>query len=423
MVYLQVNVIERTALTMAKNSVISSPIYAAIKPLYVVCQVFGLVPCCFKKDRISGNKPTAYDVINVVYCMVWLTFDVVGLCLYQSLQIMDTMVIEMKLQLLWKIDIICTLITSIICLVRVSIIGGMKIIELLDKVSQVDSKLLTVNEERCVNRKTKSIIITELVIILFLNISYDIYDIHAYVERDVNASFTEVTFFTSFICNTLTGLLFTNSILIVTQRHRYLNKLLATFSPCPDYVNRMRFFGHLHRSTKRNTTVPHVSSVSVVRTNDVSRGQQIHSIRILYNNIYVMVCLINSVYGLPILAMTCCVLVDLVSIVYGLLCCFKNHFLIDTFHYVFFLLMFVKIAVVCQFAENERESSRIIVQKLLLEDSLEDDYCKELTMLSAQLRDMKIKYTACGFFTLNLPYLCSVTGLIISYVIIVAQLK
>jgi hypothetical protein len=85
--------------------------------------------------------------------------------------------------------------------------------------------------------------------------------------------------------------------------------------------------------------------------------------------------------------------------------------------------MFVKIAVVCQFAENERESSRIIVQKLLLEDSLEDDYCKELTMLSAQLRDMKIKYTACGFFTLNLPYLCSVTGLIISYVIIVAQLK
>jgi hypothetical protein len=78
-------------------------------------------------------------------------------------------------------------------------------------------------------------------------------------------------------------------------------------------------------------------------------------------------------------------------------------------------------AAVCQFAENERETSISLVQKLLLGDNLGDKNCEELEMLSAQLRDMKIKYTACGFFTLNFPYLCSVVGLISSYVLIMAQ--
>jgi hypothetical protein len=85
--------------------------------------------------------------------------------------------------------------------------------------------------------------------------------------------------------------------------------------------------------------------------------------------------------------------------------------------------MFVKMVIVCQFAENERETSRILVQKLLLEDNLEDEDCKALTMLSAQLREMKITYTPCGLFTLNLPYLCSVVGLIVSYVIIMVQIQ
>jgi hypothetical protein len=102
---------------------------------------------------------------------------------------------------------------------------------------------------------------------------------------------------------------------------------------------------------------------------------------------------------------------------------FQADSIISSFKDIIFFLMFVKMVTVCQFSENERETSRILVQKLLLEEYLGDKSCKELIMLSAQLRDMKIKYTACGFFTLNLPYLCSVTGLIVSYLIIMVQLN
>jgi hypothetical protein len=78
---------------------------------------------------------------------------------------------------------------------------------------------------------------------------------------------------------------------------------------------------------------------------------------------------------------------------------------------------------VCQGAENEGEASKILVQKLLLEEDTGDKDVKELIMLSAQLKDTKIKYTAYGFFELNFPHLCSVIGLIVSYVIIVVQLQ
>jgi hypothetical protein len=85
--------------------------------------------------------------------------------------------------------------------------------------------------------------------------------------------------------------------------------------------------------------------------------------------------------------------------------------------------MFVKMILACQNAENEGETSKILVQKLLLEENNGDKDVKELIMLSAQLKDMKIKYTAYGFFALNFPHLCSVIGLIVTYVIIVVQLQ
>jgi hypothetical protein len=136
-----------------------------------------------------------------------------------------------------------------------------------------------------------------------------------------------------------------------------------------------------------------------------------------------MACLVNYVYGLPVLAMSCYILVDIVLSVYFIVRFRMPEDIIDMCTCTILLLIFVKLAILCQFAESERETSRILVQKLLLEDNLEVKYCKELRMLSAQLRDMKIKYTACGFFTLNLPILCSLTGLILSYVIIMSQNK
>jgi hypothetical protein len=184
----------------------------------------------------------------------------------------------------------------------------------------------------------------------------------------------------------------------------------------------MGSYGRIKHVTQSNRTVTNISSVTVESSNGVSISQDVHSVRILYDKIYDMVCLINCLFGLPVLATTCFVLVELVMTVYFALCCFQADFIIGICNNVLLFVIFIKMAAVCQIAENEKETSGILVQKLLLADNLRENVCKELALLSTQLRDMNIKYTACGFFTLNFPCLCSLVGLIVSYVIIMFQI-
>jgi uncharacterized membrane protein len=107
-------------------------------------------------------------------------------------------------------------------------ISKMKCIQLLEKGLQVDDQLFTLNEEQYVNRKTKFIIIMELVIILLLSVLYAIYYFCVYYEWEFSVFIAEIKARAIFMCNTFTNLLFTNCDLIMTQRHRHLNNILAT---------------------------------------------------------------------------------------------------------------------------------------------------------------------------------------------------
>ena len=86
-------------------------------------------------------------------------------------------------------------------------------------------------------------------------------------------------------------------------------------------------------------------------------------------------------------------------------------------------VLLLKVTLFCHRATNEASYSRILVQKLLLEGNCETECVKELKMFSHQLQVMTNEYTACGFFSLNLRLLASVIGVIVSYIIIMFQIK
>jgi hypothetical protein len=83
------------------------------------------------------------------------------------------------------------------------------------------------------------------------------------------------------------------------------------------------------------------------------------------------------------------ILAGVVLVVFHTLCYFEATNLIGMYNCILCFLIFVKMILACQNAENEGE----------------------LVMLSAQLKDMKIKYNPYGLFALNFPNLCSVIGL------------
>jgi hypothetical protein len=88
-----------------------------------------------------------------------------------------------------------------------------------------------------------------------------------------------------------------------------------------------------------------------------------------------------------------------------------------------FMLLFFKVTFFCHTATNEARSSRIVVEKLLLEGNCRNECVKELKMFSLQLQAMTNEYTACGFFSLNLNLFTSVFSVIASYIVILVQIK
>jgi hypothetical protein len=98
----------------------------------------------------------------------------------------------------------------------------------------------------------------------------------------------------------------------VTQRHKHLNKRLATSIHCHNHVNRMSHRRHIKCPTKCNATFTLVTSISILSNNDVSTSQGIHSIRMLYNDIYDIVCLINYHFGIKNFVMSSWILIEVV---------------------------------------------------------------------------------------------------------------
>jgi hypothetical protein len=86
------------------------------------------------------------------------------------------------------------------------------------------------------------------------------------------------------------------------------------------------------------------------------------------------------------------------------------------------IIKVMTIAVSCHLASSEATRTSTIVQKLLSQRPMRDSFA-ELQLFSQQLRSVDPRFTAFGFFTLDLNLLCSMAGTATTYIVILLQLK
>jgi hypothetical protein len=84
--------------------------------------------------------------------------------------------------------------------------------------------------------------------------------------------------------------------------------------------------------------------------------------------------------------------------------------------------LIIIIAVSCSLAVSECENSPVLVQKIMLRNDIDSETLSELENMFTQFKVMKIEFSACGMFRIDLPFLCGVFSATISYVIIFSQL-
>ena len=211
------------------------------------------------------------------------------------------------------------------------------------------------------------------------------------------------------VCNTLLTCQYSIIILMVKSKYYVMNQFICY---------------HLQynkRVMNKNNNDLFVSRSSVVKSNASSLSNVrfiniIHKLRITHDKLHDVVSSINKDYGLTILLFFCWTLTLVITSLpyiseYSMLYC------------LYTVAILGRLPIFCHSAVSEFDNSKILIQKMILHNEFGPVANKDLKRLSSQLNSMKIEYSACGFFSLNLSFLGSVISVVVSYVLLVIQLK
>jgi hypothetical protein len=346
-------------------------------------------------------------------------------------QILETYSVEGVSQVVYVVFmlyIISSYTSSIMAVVCTSVIKRRKFLEIIENISEVDIKIrYTPQEETYMNRNVMFNIISEIILLTVVPcilIKYIIYQFRSEEYYIINLT---IIVCVTYVCNILILIQFLNFVFMVKQRYCHLNKCLANW--INGKVSRSICLNNKNESCMRSTRAVDHIIISPLRVSSFGniegtlRPTDIHWLRKIYSELYDISCLINDTYGIPILATMCWMLTGVLCSLYEVLVNFKVWGVAHVGSAIMYCVFFFKVTFYCHTATNEAMSSRILVQKLLLEGNCRNECVKELKMFSLQLQVMGNEYTACGFFALNLSLFASVVSVIFSYIIIMVQIK
>jgi len=402
-------------------------IYTVLRPLYYVCKVFGLASYSYVADRRNKRITTNYGYSNYMFTVIWLIVYIFGMAVH----ILELRRDDVDSKVLFFVKMLYSILlytSSTVVVVWVSIIRREKFLEIIENISAVDNKLrFTLQEEKYMNRNVMFNIISEIILLTVIECVWIIIGIYNTASEPHYIIALATISNVPDICNALILFQFINLVFMMKQRNRQLNKRLTTWIngtvSRPIYLNNGNDRHRQFDRTDDHVNIIPVFVSSVGNTEGILRQTDIHLLRQIYSELYDITCLINDTYGIPILVIVCSMLTGVVLFLYQGLIYLDKWSGQNVTYGITFMLLFFKVTLFCHTATNEARSSSIIVEKLLLKGNCRKECVEELKMFSLQLQVMTNEYTACGFFSLNLRLFTSVVSVIVSYFVIMVQVK
>jgi len=355
--------------------------------------------------------------------VIWLTVFTVGFPV-QILALKSTDFNRDTLFIAFKIYMISSYTSSIVVVVWVSVIKRRKFLEILENVSEVDNKIrYTHQEETSMNRKMMFNVISQIILLTVIQCSLTTYIIYIMASEPYYIIIIQTMIGVPDFCNALILFKFVTLVSIVKQRYSHLNKRLNNWISGAVSLNKANVRCRQFDRTVDQVNITRVFVSSVGNIEGTLKKTDIHWLRQIYSELYDITCLINDTYGIPVLATTCWMLTVVVFSLYEALINSEMWGISDVLYAITYSIFFFKVTLICHTATNEARSSSILVQKLLLEGNCRNENIEELKMFSLQLQVMTNEYTASGFFSLNLRLCASVVSAIVSYIVIMVQIK
>ena len=366
-----------------------------LKPLYYLCKVFGLASYSYVADRGNKRVTTDYGYWNCMFTVIWLIVLTVGLPV-QILTLRSGYLGSTILFIVFMLYIISSYTSSVVAVVWVSVVKRKMFLEIIEIISEMDNKIqYTLQEETYMNRRVMFNIISEIILLTVIKCILIINNLYHIASEPYYIIILDTISYVPDIGYALMLFQFVNLIFMLKQRYVHLNNRL---SYCINgKVNRPIYLKKQNeRRSQSDGAVDQVNLTSlcvssVEHIDGTLRQTDIHLLGQIYSELYDITCLINDIYGIPILATVCCMLTGVVFSLYEGLEYSNEWGGLDLTYGLMFLVLFFKIKFFCPTATNETRNSRILVAKLLLEGNYRNECVKQLKMFSLQLQVMTIE--------------------------------
>jgi 7tm Chemosensory receptor. len=396
----------------------------ALKPLLCLCKIFGISPVSYTDDKQTGATKLMSLPSDVFWCVAVLICYLTNFALSMSVLCCTD---KAKLYIVSLIYKICNYVCSLTVIFFVSTFKRRSLPQILVLISEVDQVLYKDAERQAVYKKTRSLIVKELIIIclilLPLQISY-------YITCPKNSFLGYYVLLienVGYVSLFLMIIQFTNIVLILRQRYKHVNKWF-------DF--RTDLWREGTKSRVKNILLLADMKSCVLSNHNTKYGRyQILQQRRIYSKLHDIVHLVNSYFGVSVLMFVFWLFLSVVSVSYmcvsSLVAAIKNGqqpaqymwFIDGVFWSALCVVILFLITLSCQTTTEECSKAQIIVEKLMLRSGLGCETVNELRVMSQQLNNMKISFTAGGFFTLELSLVQSFVGVICTYLVIVAQFQ
>jgi hypothetical protein len=407
-----------------KSALQATDIYSAVWPLYFISKIFGLAPYNLTQKRNPEKDRTISFRLFQIWSLFWVILLVARGYISTSEKYFESITLKRRIvEIMFSVSLYsCGIISLILSLT----INRHKVPQIIEKFSEIDHLLSATKYEHPTYRNTRLYIIIQFTVfisILLSIMSYDAYIIHCHANLlNCYRHFFEVL---PVFLNSIVILQFVDLVLLLWNKYKCLNSVLET-SSLVSHITSLRRCSNNHMTPIEDYTFgKKVFIADFSRNTPLSRRLRFRNLRTIYSQLYDVALLINSTYGSALILTTFWVFISIIStanFVFEL----KNT---DLYNYVlisvlwsgFCVTLVATMAVSCSLAICECNRSPIVVQKIILRVDIDGETLKELKNMFTQFQTMKIGFTACGLFSLDLSFLSGIIGITISYVLIIAQ--
>jgi hypothetical protein len=431
---------------MLPKKSLNTDIYAGMKPLHFAAQLVGLAPYAYVRREQTGEETLDIsrrcNVKKIIWGLLLLGVQFIGiLCkLAQSITSPPATLMDFVSDL---IQIPFFSATSIGALIFALTVNRKKMLEFINTLSVVDRCLL--HENNIYKRQNIALLIavtcitmTSIIIFYFDVYYYTTYNmlyvitiyLPDYIWSINELQFMNIVETLRVRLATLNGhvpLLFvqeTHTEIVPSNFRKHSGRYIRTSQSCIR-TELLRNYVRDELKVGPAQTCSHKSEV----TNDMLKLSEV------YNKLYEMCRLINSMYGYMLLqesaSYTVCITADGYNLLSFLIALYKAEDpLIPPggcpaliLWNISNLIRLFAICLACQRVINEVSRTVNRIETLKLQSDLSADVSNQLRILSKQIEQSKIEFSACGFIDINLSHFCAVVLTTTTYITMLVFLE